>query len=42
MQWRSTQEISLAVGLIGPGLVGKALLEQLRVQVRALEGDVTR
>ncbi|KDD75490.1 homoserine dehydrogenase [Helicosporidium sp. ATCC 50920] len=37
MQWRSTQEISLAVGLIGPGLVGKALLEQLRVQIPRLK-----
>lgn len=31
---RVISQVSLAVGLVGPGAVGKALLEQLRVAVR--------
>lgn len=35
MNRKALSELTLAVGLVGPGAVGKALLEQLRVAVRA-------
>lgn len=31
------ETVPIAVGLVGPGAVGRALLEQLRVEVRATE-----
>ncbi|KAL6766130.1 HSD1 [Auxenochlorella protothecoides x Auxenochlorella symbiontica] len=39
MNRKALSELTLAVGLVGPGAVGKALLEQLRVAIPKLERE---